>query len=87
MPVAIQHYLCDLLELPQSLVPTMSALRTVRRHRREIRAFLGLRPYGQGGQAVVDAAVQQSVATPTIRLVISVKIIGTTATVTRTATM
>ena len=63
VPVVIQHYLCDLLELPQSLVPAISTLRTSRRYRQAIRAYLGLKPYSQGGQGVVDVAVQQSVAT------------------------
>jgi len=63
VPMAIQTFLCDALHLSQSTLPIVEVERTRYRHRDVLRSFLGLRPYTNHGEPIVDAAVTRAAET------------------------
>ena len=63
VPDQIRTYLCQQLHLLPLMDVHVEAEKTLYRYRQVIRAYLGIKPYGDGGQDVVETAVQQAAYT------------------------
>ena len=63
IPPAIQRFMCDVLELPHSLLPIEEVERTRHRHRQVLRSYLNLKPYTGHGERIIDAAVTKAAET------------------------
>ena len=63
VPDQIRTYLCQQLHLLPLMDVPVEAEKTLYRYRHVIRTYLAIKPYGEGGQAVVETAVQQAAYT------------------------
>jgi TnpA family transposase len=63
VPDQIRAYLCQQLHLLPLMDVHVEAEKTLYRYRQVIRAYLGIKPYGDGGKDVVETAVQQAAYT------------------------
>jgi hypothetical protein len=63
VPEYIRTYLCQQLHLLPLLYAHVEADKTLYRYRQLIRTYLDIKPYGEGGQNVVETAVQHAAST------------------------
>ena len=63
VPEYIRTYLCQQLHLLPLMYTHVEAEKTLYRYRQLIRTYLAIKPYGDGGQDVVETAVQQAAYT------------------------
>jgi len=63
VPSRIVTYLRQQLTVPPDVIPEYDWDRTLYRHRQQVRDYLQLRPYREGGEAVATAAMQQAIQT------------------------
>jgi hypothetical protein len=63
VPEQIRTYLCQQLNLLPLMYTHVEAEKTLYRYRQMIRTFLEIKPYGDGGQDVVETAVQHAAYT------------------------
>jgi hypothetical protein len=60
VPEQIRTYLCQQLHLLPLMYTHIEAEKTLYRYRQLIRTYLDIKPYGDGGQDVVETAVQHA---------------------------
>jgi Domain of unknown function (DUF4158) len=63
VPEHIRTYLCQQLHLLPLMYTHVEAEKTLYRYRQLIRTYLDIKPYGDGGQGVVETAVQHAAST------------------------
>jgi TnpA family transposase len=63
VPEYIRTYLCQQLHLLPLMYTHVDAEKTLYRYRQLIRTYLDIKPYGEGGQDVVETAVQHAAST------------------------
>ena len=63
VPTQIRTYLCQQLNLFPLMYESVEADKTLYRYRQLIRTYLGIKPYGERGQAVIATAVQHAAYT------------------------
>jgi TnpA family transposase len=63
VPEYIRTYLCQQLHLLPLMYTHVEAEKTLYRYRQLIRTYLAIKPYGDGGQDVVETAVQHAAST------------------------
>jgi TnpA family transposase len=63
VPEQIRTHLCQQLHLLPLMYTHLEAEKTLYRYRQLIRTYLGIKPYGDGGQGVVETAVQHAAST------------------------